>query len=496
MLGNRQALSSLSETEWDLVIIGGGITGAGILLEAARLGKKALLLEQQDFAWGTSSRSSKMVHGGLRYIAQGDVTLTKHSLQERERLLVELPHMVVRFPYIFPIRKGSFPGRLAMSAVLTVYDKLAGVSDHNWIPRDKLLAQYPSLNREGLNGAMRYTDALVDDARLVLRVLHEAALEGGTANNYSEVSAVSKTAQGFRLDVVDKITGDTTQIKARQVANATGAWADILSATGAKVRPQRGSHIFIPAAKLPVQDCLTVMHPDDGRPVFIYPWKGETCIGTTDLDHRESPNIEPHCTAAEISYLLKVANDQLPAVPVSRADIISTMAGVGPIIRSGTGSDPSKERRDHLVWTGSNGVVSVSGGKLTTFRLIALDVLHALHLINDKQLKDAQSNRKLRCFNHQVADPDHLNAPLVKVAQGNALIRQVEWILTHEMVQHLDDLMLRRLRAGNMLPKGGAEILETLKPLCQQHLGWDETRWVAEIARYQQIIAGFYGIAA
>ncbi len=496
MLGHRQALSELNKTDWDIIVVGGGITGAGILLEAARLGKKTLLLEQQDFAWGTSSRSSKMVHGGLRYIAQGDVTLTKHSLHERERLLTELPHMVVRFPYIFPIRSGSFPGRIAMTAVLTVYDKLAGVSDHSWIPRDKLLQKYPSLNAEGLKGAMRYTDALVDDARLVLRVLHEAALEGGTANNYSQVNAINKSAQGFTVVVEDKLAGGTVEFTAKQVVNATGAWADILSNTDAKVRPQRGSHIFIPASKVPIHDCLTVMHPDDDRPVFLYPWKGQTCIGTTDLDHRESVNEEPHCTSQEVDYLLKVANKQLPNVTITRADIISTMAGVRPIIGSGTGSDPSKERRDHLVWTGSNGVVSVSGGKLTTFRLIALDVLHALGTINDKQLKEAQSNRKLRCFNHRVEDPCNLSAPLVQVPSNDDLKTQVEWILQNEMVQHLDDLMLRRVRAGNMLPNGGAEILETIKPLCTQYLAWDEARWQQELTRYQQIIASSYSVPA
>lgn len=496
MLGHRQALNELNKTDWDLVVVGGGITGAGILLEASRLGKKTLLLEQQDFAWGTSSRSSKMVHGGLRYLAQGDVGLTKHSLHERERLLVELPHMVVRYPYIFPIRQGSFPGRIAMTAVLILYDKLAGVSDHRWISRDKLLQQYPILNAEGLKGAMRYTDALVDDARLVLRVLHEAALEGGTANNYSQVSAVNPTSEGFNLTVQDTITGDSVKFNAKQVVNATGAWADILSATNAKVRPQRGSHIFIPAAKMPIHDCLTVMHPDDNRPVFIYPWKGQTCIGTTDLDHRESVNVEPFCTSQEVDYLLKVANKQLPKVALTRVDIISTMAGVRPIIGSGMGTDPSKERRDHLVWTGSNGVVTVSGGKLTTFRLIALDVLHVLCIINDKQLKDGQNNRQLRCFNHRVEDPCDLSSPLVPVPNGDKLRTQVAWILQNEMVQHLDDLMLRRIRAGNMMPNGGAEILDVIQPLCTQYLAWDESRWQLELVRYQQIIASSYAVPA
>ncbi|WP_410210068.1 glycerol-3-phosphate dehydrogenase/oxidase [Aquirhabdus sp.] len=494
MLGHRQPLGNLNQEVWDLVVIGGGITGAGILLESARLGKKVLLLEQQDFAWGTSSRSSKMVHGGLRYIAQGDITLTKHSLTERERLLTELPHMVVRFPYIFPIRQGSFPGRLAMEAVLTVYDKLAGISDHNWIPRDKLLAKYPDLNATGLKGGMRYTDALVDDVRLVLRVLHEAVLEGGTANHYSEVKSIAKSASGFTLRVEDKISGEVLDINAAQVVNATGAWADLLSADIAKVRPQRGSHIFILEDKLPVQDCLTVMHPDDGRPVFIYPWKGQTCIGTTDLDHREAINLEPHCTAAEIDYLLKVANQQFAAASITRADIISTIAGVRPIIASGKGSDPSKERRDHLVWTAKNGVVSVSGGKLTTFRLIALDVLSALGWLDSKALKNAQTNTKLRCFNHRIEDPDYLNAPLVKVATGTALLSQVTWILQNEMVQHLDDLMLRRLRAGNLLVDGGREVLAQIKPLCLEHLAWDEAHWQAEVTRYQEIIRRSYAV--
>ncbi len=179
MLAKRASLAELAGEQWDLIVIGGGITGAGVLLEAARQGRKALLLEQQDFAWGTSSRSSKMVHGGLRYIAQGEVRLTRDALRERERLLRDLPGLVERAQYLFPLRDGRFPGRWPMTAVLSLYDFLAGIRDHRFVPRAEVLMRVPGLDTAGLNGAMSYTDALTDDCRLVVRCLLEAARHGG-----------------------------------------------------------------------------------------------------------------------------------------------------------------------------------------------------------------------------------------------------------------------------------------------------------------------------
>ena len=491
MLGQRASLQDLANTSWDAVVIGGGITGAGIMLEAARRGLKVLLLEQQDFSWGTSSRSSKMVHGGLRYIAQGDIKLTHHALQERERLLTELPDLVVRMSYIFPIRKGKFPGRIAMQVVLMAYDKLAGIKDHEWLKLDKITQQYPQLNTQGLKGGMRYTDALTDDSRLVVRVLQEACLEGGIARNYTEVNSIEYDGTQATLSVIDRVDQQQIQIKAKYVFNATGLWADRLSGAPPKVRPQRGSHLFIPLDRLEVSDCLTVMHPDDNRPVFIFPWKGQTCIGTTDLDHKFDRNQEAFCTTEEVSYLLKVANSEFDGVNLKAEDIISTMAGVRPIIASDTGLDPSKERRDHLVWQ-ANGVISVSGGKLTTFRQIALDALKAAGILDDKAHQKAIAGKNTRCFNHQVDTPTQLDNPLQPVAQGNELAQQVSWILQNEMVEHLDDLMLRRLRMGNMQADGGDAVMQIIKPLCQQFLNWNDERWHTEQARYQQILQQYY----
>lgn len=492
MLGKRPDPRALAEEEWDLVVVGGGITGAGLLLEAARLDLKVLLVEQRDFAWGTSSRSSKMVHGGLRYLAQGDFRLTRHSLLERERLIRDLPELVVRETYLFPVRKGQWPGRWPMKAVLWLYDFLAGISDHRWLSRNKLLARVPGLRDKGLKGAMAYTDSLTDDARLVVRTLHEACAEGGRACNYLKVTGIRRDGQGFRLAVRDETRdGAESNLRARRVINATGAWADRLSGSDARVRPLRGSHLFIPRRRLPVDDCLTLLHPRDRRPVFIFPWQGTTCIGTTDLDHRQELDWEPRCSQEEVEYLLELVNGQFPALELERGDIISTMAGVRPVIASGQGLDPSKERRDHAVWE-HDGVITVSGGKLTTFRLIALDALRAAGLISAGQHKQLQGSPaplfRPRCL------PKDLGHPLHAWPEGEALARQVEWILEHEMVEHLDDLMLRRTRVGNLQRRGGEDALEALATVCRQRLGWDQQRWQEERQRYLEIVRRFYSL--
>ncbi|EKF74079.1 glycerol-3-phosphate dehydrogenase [Alcanivorax hongdengensis A-11-3] len=488
-LGQRQVLAD-SDQPWDLIVIGGGITGAGVLLEAARRGQRALLLEQTDFAWGTSSRSSKMVHGGLRYIAQGDVRLTRHSLLERERLLQELPGLVERATYLFPLHKGQFPGRWPMKAVLWLYDFLAGIRDHRYLNRQRLFERVPGLRREGITGAMSYTDALTDDCRLVMRTLLEAARHGGQAINYARVDAVSGEHGQFSVSVRDRVSGESRQLAARTVINATGAWADRLSGSDKRVRPLRGSHLFINPERLPVSDCLTVMHPQDGRPVFVFPWEGVTCVGTTDLDHPQDMDIEAAASAGEVDYLLTLINSQFPQAHIRRDDIYSTIAGVRPVIASGKGVDPSKERRDHAVW-GDNGVVTVSGGKLTTFRLIALDALLAAGLINDREHRRSQKSDQPGFTPLQA--PAAVEAFLHADQADPAFI---DWIVSRESVVHLDDLMLRRTRLGLIHPRAGMDVLERLKPALCQQLGWDDRRWEQELSRYLDIHQRYYGVPA
>lgn len=484
MPGPRPDLNTLAKEHWDLLVIGGGVTGAGILHQAAQLGIKAVLIEKHDFAWGTSSRSSKMVHGGLRYLKQGDLRLTRESLQERERLIQALPELVVRQHCLMPLRRGQFPGRWAMTLALSLYDLLAGVRDHQWLPATTLQARVPGLDLAPLTGAMRYSDAMTDDSRLVLRLLHEAAGEGGTAMNYCTVLSVSRHESGEQQVRVRDADGTEVVIRAGAVINATGAWADQLSGASPRVRPQRGSHLFVPADRLPVEDCMTLINPRDQRPVFVFPWEGCTCIGTTDLDHRDDPDREPRATDEEVDYLLSLANGYFPDAKLVRGDIIATMAGVRPIIASGKGRDPSAERRDHAVWQ-QEGVITVSGGKLTTFRVIALDALVAAGCLSRQRAR--QLRRAAPTFRHADRLPEGLGHPLRPWPTGERLHQQVTWMLAHEQVRHLDDLMLRRTRLGLLQEQAGDTVMEELRPLVCQQLGWDEQRWYRERDRYLDI---------
>ena len=330
--------------DWDIIIIGGGITGAGILREAVRRGYRALLIEQGDFSSGTSSRSSKMVHGGLRYLAAGDIKLTKESLTERERLLAEAPGLVERINFYFALSKGLFPGRWAMAVILTIYDFIAGIRDHRYYNNRRLGQRFPGLQQDHLNGAAVYSDAMVDDSRLVLRVLQESISAGGTAINYSKVSELlldDNQIRGVVLDDPEAATG--ISLHAPVVINATGAWADRLRNQvnpEKRIRPLRGSHLIIHRDLMPVNDVLTSLHPEDKRGVYIYPWEGTTVIGTTDLDHSEDLDIEASIDNAEVDYLLQAFNVQFPAQAISRSDIISSWAGVRPVIGSESSKDP------------------------------------------------------------------------------------------------------------------------------------------------------------
>ncbi len=490
MLGVRPALEALAQTRWDLIVIGGGVTGAGVALEAARRAKTVLLLEQKDFAWGASSRSSKMVHGGLRYLAEGRFRLTRDALVERERMARELPDLVIRQPYAFVVRKGEFPGRWPMKAALWLYDFLAGIRDHRWLGRDELLERIPGLSPRGLRGAMVYTDALTDDARLVLRILHEAAAEGARLANYIRVAAVERQGQAFSLVARDEIGGVEATLTARSVIDAAGAAAGEVAGEPGKIRPLRGSHLLIRRDRLPVSDCVTTLHPRDKRPVFIYPWQGLTCVGTTDLDHTAPLSEEPRSTAEEVDYLFEAIYSQFPEAAIAAADVVSSMAGVRPVIASGKGLRPSQESREHSVWR-RDGMVCVAGGKLTTFRRIALDALRAADLIDERQHAAASASAE-PLFRTPVKFPYRLGHPAAALPEGEALIETLAWALDNEMVARLDDLMLRRVRVGNTRPAGARELLPQIRALCQSRLAWNDARWTEEAARYLDIVERAY----
>lgn len=527
------ARAGLLAGEWDMLVIGGGITGAGILLEAARRGLRALLLEQRDFAWGTSSRSSKLVHGGLRYLKDGRFGLTRESVHEREHLLRQAAGLVEPQSFAFGDYVGRKPGKRAFLAGLAIYDRMAGQRARHYFSREEFAALAPNVAAEGLQGGMVYTDAKTDDARLVLRVLQEARQHGGVALNYMAVEALlgdgpAEQVCGVRLS--DGLSGERHEVRARLVVSATGAWADRLRAPAAarpaaaaagamaqRLRPLRGSHLVLPAWRLPLAQAISLMHPADGRPVFAYPWEGVTLVGTTDVDHREDLSQEARITRAECDYLMAALHAQFPQLHLRDDDIIATYAGVRPVIDSGK-ADPSKETRDHALWL-EHGLLTVTGGKLTTFRVIALDalrlaatVLPALRgrlapqpvfgaappLHYTPALPPGQSPRLQGRYGAQaqaLVDAAH-DGELQCIPGTETIWAQLRWAARREDVCKLEDLMLRRSRIGIQLRGGGVDILPRIRAICQPELGWSDRQWETEQAAYLALWRTHYGLPA
>ena len=514
------SMRSGNNLDWDIIIIGGGITGAGILREAVRRGYKSLLIEKKDFSWGTSSRSSKMIHGGLRYLAAGDYKLTKESVQERQRLLKEAPGLIYPISFFFSFRKGLFPGPWVMRLILLIYDWFARKKDHRFYKNSELSKKFTNLDQDNLNGAVAYTDAMVDDSRLVLRLLQDSISFGATAINYTEIREfITIDSKVVGVNIRDEKTNSDISLKSSVVINATGAWADEVRKTVSverKVRPLRGSHIVIPSSVCPITDVFAFLHPKDKRGVYVYPWENQVIIGTTDLDHAQNLDIEPSISSKELQYLLDGFNSQFKTSKLGKKDIISTWAGVRPVIGSDKSKDPSKERRDHVVWNDKN-LITVSGGKLTTFRLIAIDVLNqAKNLLPEpKEIVEetvfhtpkntgthldwsnhAESKRLLGRFGHKATEVIKLSEecktkPLEKFRY---LMAECRWAILNEAVEHLDDLMLRRTRVGMCLPNGGQEVLPDLKNIFLEEKQWTLKKWNDEVQNYLQIWQNYYSL--
>ncbi len=532
----RPDLAQLAKQEWDCIIVGGGITGAGILLEAARRGWKVLLLEQRDFAWGTSSRSSKLVHGGLRYLKQGKFGLTFESVRERQHLLQQAEGLVEPQGFVIADRAGRKPGRWLYSLGLSVYDLMAGKSASRYLKAADLLMLAPHIAQDGLKGGLHYMDAKTDDARLVLRVLQEAQAHGALAVNYMPVEQVLRQ-QGkvCGVQVRDALGAGVQDLRARMVISATGAWADRLRQSGAnqgenqgkkpiaqKIRPLRGSHLLFPAWRFPVSQAISLMHPHDGRPVFAYPWEGATLVGTTDVDHTADLTAEAAITGAEVAYLMAALDAQFPDLRLGIDDILATYAGVRPVLDTGA-ADPSKEGRDHVVWL-ENGLLTVTGGKLTTFRPIAQDALkHAARYLPDLPGKaastsifaslppvPAQWQSRASCLpaatlqrlqgRYGVAMPALLAAARADELQSlpgtHTLWAELRWAARSEACCHLEDLMLRRTRLGLLLREGGRALLPRIRAICQSELGWDDDKWAQEQQHYLALWQKNYGLPA
>lgn len=496
-------LQNSSET-WDILIIGGGITGAGIFAEAARYPLKILLVDQNDFAWGTSSRSSKMIHGGLRYLAQGNVLLTWHAAREREYLLKKYPGLIKPLSFLLPIYEGRQPSKWLAMLGIAAYDFLAGHWNHSYWGVEKLLSEVPNLAKEQLKGALHFNEASTDDARLVLRLIMDAASDHAIPLNYVRVQELIKDQKGVCGALLkDASTGFEFEIKSKLVINATGVWADYLREQLAEkpcMRPLRGSHIIFPAEVFPLDHTVSVLHPEDKRPIFVSPWLGATLVGTTDLDYHDSLAEEPAITEQEEAYLLNGIAQFFPTLSIKQKDILSTFAGIRPVVGTGK-AKPSQESRDTVMWL-EKGLLTVTGGKLTTFRYVAKKALAKLKNYLP-QLKNPLMHEEDRSPNaEEFSKPDlkriweyyghkavaamsrYSEEDLKPIKHTPVLWGELRWAAQNESVMHLDDLLLRRTRIGLLLPEGGKEILEEVSRICRDELNWTPNQWEEEKQRY------------
>ncbi len=501
--------------QWDIIIVGGGITGAGIFREATRAGFRTLLLEGQDFSSGTSSRSSKLVHGGLRYLRHGQLKTTLASVHERERLLDEGKGLIRPLAFLYASYSGDKMPLWMLGAGLALYDLFSLHWGHKRYDPHGLARLTPDLSQSELRGGYRYWDAQTDDARLVLRVIQEGVNAGGVALNYARAEGLLQRANGSvcgvkARDVAGECQARATEVEAKIVVNATGADADRLRSQldmGARLRRLRGSHLIFPISVFPLKRAVSFSHPVDGRPVFALPWEGVTLFGTTDVDDKNEAPVEPKISKAELDYLMAAVTYAFPLLEINEGDVQATFSGIRSVVDSGK-KNPSQESREHVIWSES-GLLTVSGGKLTTFRMMALDALRKLGVrptrnqrIKHRPVLDPvelphESSGLEPCLRQRLlgrygrdawslittAAPGELT-PVDEALGNRVLWAELRWAARAEGIVHLEDLLLRRVRLGLLLPQGAIPWLAQIRHVVLPELGWDDQRWDVEARAY------------
>jgi glycerol-3-phosphate dehydrogenase len=403
---SREDMWNSIPEEADLVVVGAGVTGAGIARDAARRGLRVVLLEQNDIAYGTSSRSSKLIHGGLRYLETYEFSLVFESVSERRIVMDLAPHLVNPMAFLFPVYQGSRKSLRMISAGMWLYDGLAlfrSPKRHRTLNPSEVAKEEPLLKQEGLQGAPLYYDCSTDDARLTLETIIDATQNGAVVATWARVDALVKNDQGRIAGVVVKNArdGSLKEVNAHAVINATGPWTDeVLAMSGPRkgklLRPTKGVHIVVDREKLPVEHAVVLFHPDDNRVLFALPWGDRTYVGTTDTDYDGVPG-EEAATLEDVDYLIAAPNHSFPTSQITRGDVVSTWAGLRPLIAPepevGEMAE-SQVSREHQIVIGEDGLITIAGGKLTTYRKMAqecVDVAVNLLTLSGKLPEDLQS---------------------------------------------------------------------------------------------------------
>ncbi len=510
-------LARLAGEDFDVVVVGGGVTGAGTALDAASRGLRVALVERHDLASGTSSRSSKMVHGGLRYLQHGEVRLVYEALAERQVAMRNAPHLVTVLPFLFPIfhRGGVVNKKVARAfgTALWQYDLTGGLRigrAHRRLSAAEVLDRFPAFDPARVASGYLYYDARADDARLTLALARTAALHHGavvvTRAAVTGIDSDGGVVRGVRVDVDDR----ETEVRTRSVVNAAGVWADRVAglddaASAPRLRPAKGVHVAVPRGRLPAS--VTVLVPGrGGRSVFVVPWGDVVYLGTTDTDH-DGDIDDPRCTPDDVAELLAVVNAGTTA-ELTPADVVGTWAGLRPLVDA-CGSTADLSRR-HAVTASPSGVVTVTGGKLTTYRRMAADAVDAvcehlgvpvrcrtarLPLVGAEGWRDVDADDHLR-HRYGAEAPGVLRLIEERPDLGEPLVagqpyRRAEavYAVRHEMATTLDDVLSRRTRARLFALDATDAAAGSAAELLASELGWDPDRTAAEVAAFRRSLA-------
>jgi glycerol-3-phosphate dehydrogenase len=498
---------------WDLLVIGGGATGVGIAVDAASRGYDVLLVEQHDFGKGTSSRSTKLVHGGVRYLEQGNISLVMEALKERGLLRQNAPHLVSNLAFVVPNYdwwEAPFYG-----LGLKVYNVLAGkygFGTSELLSRQETLARLPTIKTDGLRGGVVYYDGQFDDARLLINLVTTAAEQGATLVNYTEVTALTRGSDGFVDGVVVRDLEDGRQhtAHARVVINATGPFADdvrrLAEPDAARlIAPSQGIHLVFDRSFLPGDSAIMVPHTRDGRVMFAIPWHGHTVVGTTDTPI-DTPSLEPRPFDAEIDFILETAGQYLHTPP-TRADVRSVFVGIRPLVRSGDSRITAALSRDHTLHIDASGLLTVTGGKWTTYRKMAEDaVTQAADLARLPERPCVTRSLNIHGFHQQASrfgdlavygsDAMAIQALIDKQPSLGARLHaslpivgaEVVWAVTQEMARTVEDVLARRTRALFLNARAAIDmapaVAALMAPVLERDVEWE-----------QQQVAGFTSLA-
>lgn len=534
----RAALDALAREPFDVLVVGGGITGAGVARDAAMRGLRAALVEKDDFASGTSSRSSRLVHGGVRYLEHGDLRLVFEASHERRLLRRLAPHLVRPLAFTWPVYAGARIARWKLAAGLTLYDMLAtfrNVARHERLSAAGVLRREPRLLGDGLRGGARYWDALTDDARLTLATIRSAIAAGATVVNHARVTAlVQAEGRVTGARVHDELDGGDVQVRARVVVNATGPWSDDTerlagATTASAVHGSKGVHLLVPRGRIGNEAALTLLGPHDGRVFFVLPAGDFAIVGTTDSFEPVSPD-QVRAAESDVSYLLDAANHFFPSARLTREDVITAWAGLRPLVASDAhAGDPGSVSREHAVSERVAGLVRITGGKLTTYRVMARDTVDAVQRsLGERVARSRTAESPLA--GGGLADPlkaigtaatltrDTAVASRLVHAYGDEwrevwtigerepslaqriepsrpyLMAELRWAVEHELAFTLADLLVRRTPIAFETRDHGRAAARRVAPLVAEWLGWSSGELEAEVERYDAEVERMFGI--